>query len=495
MTLTYGGGLDTNGKTTWFGTGQPRRSHTDGKTMRYHKVVCIYPYFQEVPVYEFFPPLGLEYVAAAIEDLVDDVCVVDLRYEEHFDDVVRTGADLFCVSVNWHYEFDSVCEVIRSLPAETTTVVGGKFATDHIDELFTRCPNIDVIVRGDGEETIREYVMSGSTANVLGLSYRENGNIIHNDNRRLAAVSNTLYPNRKNRRYQYKISYQRVGLGYSFDSIASSQGCPFNCKFCSFKMNPMGQKRNWSARTPESVLEELKGIDAKVVAFVDDNFFADIKRVDKICDLIIEAKLNKLFLANARISIARHPDLLKKMYRAGFRLLMIGLESAQDKSLKPLNKGFKTADVKKAFEVLRKSNMLTNGYFIVGLIGESEEEMLEIVPYAREIGLDLISPNRLRYEKYSGLNQLLEENDDYYVGEGNRIYSRKYGPKDINRIVKQISSGFFSPGQIWAIVRKGIRIGFPGWKFYLHAIVGLPRILSRVNGRKKRLRASTSVFL
>jgi anaerobic magnesium-protoporphyrin IX monomethyl ester cyclase len=458
--------------------------------MRFKNVVGIYPYYYEVPVYEFFPPLGLEYVVAAVEDLLEDACVLDLRYEKEFERVVGAGADLYCVSVNWPYEYDSVCEVIRSLPADATTVVGGKFATENVEELFERCPNVDVIVRGDGEETFREFVQAGSPANVDGLSYRDGGRVVHNANRRLAPVSDTLYPNRKRRRYRYKVSYQKVGLGYSFDSLVSSQGCPFKCKFCSFKMNPLGQKRDWSARSPASVLAELGEIDAKVVAFVDDNFFADVGRVDEICDLIIEAKLDKIFLANARITIANRPELLEKMYRAGFRLLMIGLESAQDKSLKQLDKGFKTADVRKAFAVLREANMLTNGYFIVGLMGETEEEMLQIVPYAREIGIDLISPNRLRYEKYSGLARLVDESDDYYVGEGNRVFSKWYGPDDINRIVKQISSGFFDRGQIWALARKGLRIGFPGWIFYLHLIFGLPRIISRARRRRKRLRAA-----
>jgi magnesium-protoporphyrin IX monomethyl ester (oxidative) cyclase len=454
--------------------------------MNFKNVVFIYPYYQEVPIYEFFPPIGLEYVAAAIEDLVGSISIIDLRYEEHFQEIISNDVELFCVSVNWHYEFESVCEVIRSLPAGVMTVVGGKYATENVEELFERCPNIDVIVRGDGEETLREFVQAGSPENVEGISYHRDGGTVHNPNRNLSAVSNSLYPNRKRRRYKYRISYKKIGLGYSFDSIASSQGCPFNCKFCSFKMNPLGQRRDWSARTPESVLKELEEIDAKVVAFIDDNFFVDIKRVEKICDLIIEAKLKKIFLANARISIAKHPALLEKMHQAGFRLLMIGLESAQDKSLKLLNKGFKTADVREAFAVLRKSNMLTNGYFIIGLFGETEEEMLEIVPFAHEIGIDLISPNRLRYEKYSGLARLLEDNDEYYVGEGNRIYSKTYGPKDINRIVKQISSGFFSRDQVWAIVKKGLRIGFPGWVFYLHLVFALSRIISQARKRRKR---------
>ena len=454
--------------------------------MSYRKVICIYPYYREVPIYEFFPPLGLEYIAAAIENQVEEVSVIDLRYEQYFNEDLCAGTDLFLVSVNWPYEFDSVCEVIRSLPAGTMTVVGGRFATENIEELFARCPNIDVIVRGDGEDTIRELVRTGSPANVAGLTWRDGDRVAHNPDRSLATISDILYPNRAKRRYRYRISYRNIGLGYSFDSLLSSQGCPFNCKFCSFKTNTLGQKRDWSARTPESVMRELKEIDAKVVAFIDDNFFADIRRVDRICDLILEAKMKKIFLANARITIANHPDLLKKMHRAGFRLLMIGLESAQDKSLRLLNKGFKTEDVKKAFAVLRKANMLTNGYFIVGLFGESEEEMLAIAPYARDIGVDLISPNRLRYEKYSGLAKLLEGNDEYYIGDGNRIYSKRYGPAEINRIVKRISSEFFDARQVWAIVRKGIRIGFPGWRFYGRLVIAMPRVLARARRRKKR---------
>jgi magnesium-protoporphyrin IX monomethyl ester (oxidative) cyclase len=374
--------------------------------VKFEKVVCIYPYFREVPIYEFFPPIGLEYIAAAIEDLVDDVRVVDLRFEKDLHGFLRDGADMFCVSVNWHYEFDSVCELIRALPKDATTVVGGRHATANVQQLFDACPNIDVIVRGDGEATMREVVASGSPEHLEALSYRRNGKVIHNANRTLRPVSNTLFPNREARRYKYRISYQKVGLGYGVDSVVSSRGCPFNCRFCSFNRNPLGQRRTYSERTPESVIAELRRIPAKIIAFLDDNFFVNLKRAEEICDLLIKEKLNKKFIVNARVSIGFQPILLEKMYRAGFRLLMIGIESAQDKSLKALDKGFTTADVRNAFKGLRKSNMLTSGYFIVGIIDETMEDMIEIASFAEEIGLDLIHLNRLRYERYSGLGDL-----------------------------------------------------------------------------------------
>ena len=117
-------------------------------------------------------------------------------------------------------------------------------------------------------------------------------------------MSETLIPVRHKRRYRYRATYQKVDLGYSFDTMVASRGCPYNCKFCSFKRNPLGQKRPYSERTPESVVAELKGIDARLIAFLDDNFFVNPKRAERICDLIIREKLNKIFIVNARINIA-----------------------------------------------------------------------------------------------------------------------------------------------------------------------------------------------
>ena len=453
--------------------------------MKYRKAVCIYPYLQEVPIYEFFPPIGLEYIAASIQDLVEKVVILDFRFESDLSEIRAADVDLFCVSVNWHYEFDSVLDIIKALPKGPMTVVGGKFATENVDAIFERCPNVAVIVRGDGEETMRELLRTGSPEGVQGLSFRKDGAIVHNGNRDLKVVSDTLFPDRRLRRRPYRVSYQRVDLGYSFDSMIGSRGCPFKCKFCSFNRNPLGQKREYSERTPESIVAELKQIDAEVVAFLDDNFFVNLKRVEKLCDLLIKENLGKKFIVNARVTVASNPKLLRKLEKAGFRLLMIGLESAQDKSLKSLNKGFKTETVKESFKTLRRAGMLTSGYFIVGLIGETREEMIEIAPYSREIGVDFIHLNRLRYEKYSGLAEMLADNKEYYVGDKDRIYSRKYGPDEIRAILKSIRNQFFSPQHLLAVMLKAIRVGFPSWRIFLRLPVAVPMITWRLINRKK----------
>jgi magnesium-protoporphyrin IX monomethyl ester (oxidative) cyclase len=433
--------------------------------MKLKKIICLYPYEKILPYYEFFPPVGIEYIAAAVRDLAEEVCLVDMRCEKNLPGIVAGGADMFCVSVGWHYDVEDVYKVIRSLPEDVMTVAGGKYATENVEALFAACPNIDVIVRGDGEDTIRELITNGSPVDVPGLSYRRSGAIVHNPNRTLGPVNNDLFPDRTLRRYAYDIGYRKSRIGVGFDAISSSRGCPFHCKFCSFNFNPLGQKRSWSPRTPRSVINELRETTAKIVMFIDENFFADIRRAEEICDLIVKEKLQRIFVGQARATIGFHPELIRKMHAAGFRVIFVGIESTQDKTLKQLHKGFTIAEVRKSFEVLRRSGMFIHAYFIIGNIGETEEEMMQIVPFARELGVDTIALSRLRYEKYSAMADLLAGNPDYYVDERDCIVSRAYSGTEIKRIRRKIGREFYSAGHILSLFLKAVRIKCPPWPY------------------------------
>lgn len=271
------------------------------------------------------------------------------------------------------------------LPDNIKLVVGGQYATDHIESLFQKCPNINIIVRGEGEETIQEIAQGVDVQNILGISYKYDGNIIHNPNRPLSPVSKLRYPNRKLRRNKYYIKAHGVKITNSmFDTVLSARGCPYNCKFCTFSINPLGQKRNYSTRSPESVVEEIKSLDAEIIFFSDDNFFVDPERSERICDLIIEQGIKKRFAVQARLDM--YPTMLRKAEKAGFKVMLVGIESPHDRTLEQLNKGFTSEDVRNAFKVLRNYDFYYHCYFIYGNIGENEEEMLYIPTFAKEIG-------------------------------------------------------------------------------------------------------------
>ncbi len=209
-----------------------------------------------------------------------------------------------------------------------------------------------------------------------------NGKVIHNRLRPLLDVDNIASPDRILRRNEYRLTLNGVNLtNLTFDSVLSARGCPYNCKFCTFTLNPLGQKRSYSARSVESVINEIEGIAANVILFSDENFSVDPKRAEEICDLIIARKIKKRFIVQTRIEIARYPLLLEKMVRAGFKALLIGIESPHDRILVQLNKGFDSNAIRKYFSVLSKYPIYYHGYFIYGNISETEDEMLYIAKY------------------------------------------------------------------------------------------------------------------
>jgi radical SAM superfamily enzyme YgiQ (UPF0313 family) len=174
-----------------------------------------------------------------------------------------------------------------------------------------------------------------------------------------------------------------------------------------------------------------------------------------LCDLIVANGIRKAFIVQTRIEIARDEELLKKAEKAGFKILLIGIESPHDKILKQFNKGFTQQQVREAFKVLNRYSFFIHGYFIYGNIGETEEEMLYIARFAKELKLDSISFQKLRVEKYSPLKEVIDNTPGYYyTASHGSVYSDRYGLKDLKRIRNKIRFRFYSLGQIWKMFQK-----------------------------------------
>ncbi|MDD3643764.1 MAG: radical SAM protein, partial [Candidatus Krumholzibacteria bacterium] len=423
--------------------------------MAFGHALALYPYLRDsTATMGVFPPTGLEYIAANMKDLVGEVTLLDLRYEEGYRDVevlcdyIRNEIDLLCVSVTWDYQYREVCDLIRALPGEVMTVVGGHKATEEVEALLESCPNIDLVVRGEGEEAIREIASGVPHEDIPGLSYRRDGNIVHNANRALSDDLGFVYPDRSLRRHEYRWIQNGARLTkHTFDTVLTSRGCPYNCKFCTFSLNPLGQKRKYTERSLESVIDELREVAADVVLFSDDNFFTNPARSERLCELIIENGIRKTFMVQTRIEIAGRPRLLDLAEKAGFRIFLIGIESPHDRILKDLGKGFTQAQVREAFREFNRRRFYIHGYFIYGNIGETEEEMVYIGRFARELGLDSISFQKLRVEKFSPLKEIVEGTPGYHCDSvGGPVYSDTYGLGELRRIRNRIRRDFYTPG-------------------------------------------------
>jgi len=423
-------------------------------------VLCVYPYRKDLKKFRFIPPLGLELIGTVIEPYARALDIIDLRYEsKRTSDFLRPETDMVCFSVNWKRHVKFLRKEIMSIPPDIFTILGGRHATEDPEGWLASCPNVDAVVRGDGEEVMEDLCKGVPLENIAGLSFRNGDGIIHNPVRRLGPLKDQFYPNRSLRRYTYEVEIKNISTGVELDLFSASRGCPFNCTFCSFNFNPWGEKRNWSGRSPESIVEELAQIRAPLVGFTDEIFTHNMDRVERICDLIIDRGIRKKYIINARLEIARRPDVIRKMERAGFAMLLLGIESAQDKTLRSMRKGFNTAKIREYFDVLRGRPILLHGYFILGNIGESVTEMKQILPFARELGLDSIVLCILRNNPHSGIDELVAQNSDYHIAPNGRVYSDHCSEKELRRLRRGLHRKFYSRRQLLRILDKGRRSG------------------------------------
>jgi len=463
--------------------------------IKYKHALALNPYFGDSTAFiGVFPPTGLEYIATSMKDMVGKVTLLDLRFEKVYQDpkalskFIRNEIDLLCVSIRWESQFENVCDFVSQLPSEICTVVGGYKATEEVKNLFDRCPNIDMVVRGEGEDIIKQIVTGVPYKDIRGLSYRENGGIVHNENHPLPDITKIPFPDRSLRKHDYRmVKYGFQISSHTFDTVLTTRGCPFKCKFCTFSLNPLGQKRSYTERTVESVVEELKTVTADVVLFSDDNFFTNPNRSEQLCDMIIENKIKKIFAVQARIDIARHPRILDKAEKAGFKIFLFGIESPHDRILKQLEKGITQQQIRDAFAVLTQYDFYLHGYFIYGNIGETEEEMLYIPKFAKEIKLDSINFHKLRIEKFSPLKEVVEQTPGYYFNRiGGSVYSDHYGRKELTQIRNRIRSEFYDLPQIIHIIRKAKQIGLVSGRDLTNAFLKLPLLMSGLARRKMR---------
>ena len=461
--------------------------------MKYKHALFLNPYVERsaTSIMGLFPPTGLEYVATSAEGLVDKITLLDLRHDkklaktENLMAFIKEQIDIIFVGICWDRQFEEIQELLKLMPEGYPLVVGGYKATEQVEELFSTCPQIDIIIRGEGEETIQEFLRGKPLENILGLSYRSNGKIIHNTNRPLPDVNKLKNPNRALRRNSYYLKIQGVNVtSMTFDAILTARGCPFNCKFCTFSLNPLGQKRYYSARTVDSVIKEIEDIEANIILFSDDNFFTDVKRAEALCDAIIEKKIKKRFIAQARIELSKYPRLLEKMVKSGFKLLLVGIESPHDWILKQLDKGFTQETVRKSFAVLKKYPIFYHGYFIYGNIGETEEEMVYIAQFAKEISVDSITYQKLRIEKFSPLKEVALKTPGYHVTHRGELYSDTYSHAKLKKIGKRIKFTYYTPWEVLRIANKFISVGFFAPKELMTLLIASPKLFVAIIKRE-----------
>ena len=349
-----------------------------------------------------YPPLGLGYLAAVMEAEGHQVAIFDLGLEPKTplgDDVQRIAAfdpELIGVTAmtnNYHSAEKTIALLKERI--ECPVVVGGPHAT-LFRERVAADPNVDYVVFGEGEETLRELVRAiaanGPRPNderltqIQGLCFGSAGKVICNPARPLIKDLDSLpFP----ARHLFELSRYPLYApnGERMMTLLSSRGCPYNCSYC-FK-GIVG--RTYRQRGPGSIIAEIRGLmeayGYRYFYFIDDLFTIDRRRLSAIAERMIEEKLDIRWQCLARVDRVT-PDLLQLMYHAGCREVRYGIESGNPQILERIGKEITLEQVRKAVAWTAEAGILAKGYFMLGLPGDTEETMQETIRFASELKLD-----------------------------------------------------------------------------------------------------------
>jgi anaerobic magnesium-protoporphyrin IX monomethyl ester cyclase len=346
-------------------------------------------------------PLRLEYLAAYIRPHVARVEILDLSTERRsLARVLRSfRPDLVGISVNYISTHKTGLDLARQARAAGAAVVVGGYQATAMEEEFAAHPDVDFVVRGEGEATLLDLVQGRPLAEVQGLTYRRSGVVVRNEDRPLIADLDSLpFPERRRRVRKYKLPFADLesDVATAYDMIITSRGCWGRCTFCTEPIMSRGTQRY---RKPEKVIEELEEILALHrgkrlrVHIADPNFGGNPRIAEALCDRLIELRrrsdVDLHFFVSVRTStVANNPRLTQKMIDAGIDYVFVGMESPRAEDLKVVSKGAESREKQeRAAARLREGGVAIMSCFLLGLPSQSEDDMLALVEYAKGLGL------------------------------------------------------------------------------------------------------------
>jgi anaerobic magnesium-protoporphyrin IX monomethyl ester cyclase len=290
-----------------------------------------------------------------------------------------------------------IIQLIRSLRPGVRIVVGGYDPSLAADAYTDSGAQVDFIVRGEGEITLRELLRAlesgGDLSRIAGLSYRDGEEFHHNPDRPINGLEGDeiKLPKRDTR-----VLSGYTLLGRQVDVVETSRGCTFDCSFCSI-IEMRG--RNFHTYTFDRVIADIRDAyehGARAIFIVDDNITLNVRRFEALCQAIIEAGLNKIdYTLQAMTSaIANHGETLAPLMRqAGFRYVFLGIENILENDLdflRAASKNIQREDGRnvgnaslKAVQYLHQNKMFIVGGLIVGNPDDTQESIEANLEFAR----------------------------------------------------------------------------------------------------------------
>ena len=278
-------------------------------------------------------------------------------------------------------------------------------------ENIKRRYDIPIIVTGDlfledGEIILKNYpfldaiLMDFTNADVIAylddkedeiknMIYRKDGEIKIKTSPRTAEKEYTI-PIPRHELFMNNYNYPFVRRR-PFATVLTDYGCPYKCSFC--VIASLGYK----FRSVENVMSELrylKNLRCREIYFNDQTFGVNRARAKELCKRMVEEKIDFGWVCWSRVDVINE-ELLKLMKGAGCHTILFGVETASEKSLKSMGKGYTLREVEETFRLCREYGVRTLATYILGLPGEDKNSVMQTIEFAVRLDSDFVSFNTL----------------------------------------------------------------------------------------------------
>jgi anaerobic magnesium-protoporphyrin IX monomethyl ester cyclase len=356
------------------------------------------------------PPYGIIQLAAYLEKHAEgvDVEVLDCnaeqvdwknmenRIEAANPDVVASSSLATCNT----YAVAKTLETAKKIDPSILTVTGGQHFTATSQESLETYPEIDVIVRGEGEQTLTELVSGAANktafSRVKGISFKHDGTVLHTPRRPLIESLESLpYPGYhlvKDNIHKYHFATMG-GRDMPYVLIEGGRGCPHECTFCTQWRHWQGK---WRLKSPERIADEMefcnRNYGSKFIWLTDDNFGAG-SRASEIADEIIKTDITEdaTWFVQARCDdIIRNREALPRLRKSGLNWVLLGVENSEPSTLDDFKKGISPEDAKTAVRLLKENDIFAHAMFIIGGRKDTAESIARLREFADELDPDFV---------------------------------------------------------------------------------------------------------
>lgn len=349
-----------------------------------------------------FPNLALSSIAGNIdEDLIEEIAIADLV-------TVRTDIRKFIIKLLKQFNPDivgltamsfqyqtavEIAKIIKQIEKDIITVFGGYHVTLAY-EIISESDDInyiDFIIRGEGEVAFNklvEAIINGKSefSEIKNLSHKKDGIFVHSPRSKNLDLNQIKLPKRN-----IRLTHKYYTFGKKADVIETSRGCTMSCNFCCM---PFMYGRTYRKYNIERIIQDIKNAiknGAKLLFITDDNAFLNIEQMHNVCDAIIKNELNNIdyFIQASVHGIASDENLVKKMAKANFKFVFLGIENVNSNDLDFLSKDKKTLiESEHIIKLLQENGIIASGGFIVGLPEDTEKTIWNNFHFARKMKLD-----------------------------------------------------------------------------------------------------------